>query len=240
MSAHARRRVIGGLLVSGGLVCFGGLLPAPSIAQPAPAIPSGPMRLSRMLERSLRGGAFIRVTRDWRVDFKVQGRGIAITGEQLSATVEAPESLASLARIEETRSTDGMWPILLSAYGHILAAGNGLDEAELDSALAEAQKILSDRGGSDVEVQLRYLRTVSQIGASLLDQLPHDLFFPDGELHNSVRELEIEEGLSGIFAVRYQARPSANGWLDRTSREVITRIGDSERRAIEEWSLSPI
>lgn len=200
------------------------------------------MRLSRRIERSLGDGASVSVLRDWRVRFVRQGRGIAITGEQVSATVDAPPSLASLADIERRRATDGMWPILLSGDGRIEAAGTGLREEDVDLAIGEAQRVLEGRTmlASDRAEVLRVLSQIHRASSSTLERLPADLFYPDGEPRHSSRQLQLSQDLSGTFDVQYEATASAGGgWLKEARRLVVTRIGDSERRAGEWWTLSP-
>ena len=103
MTSSTRRGAIGGVLGLGltlGCSAGLGLSSAAAFAQtPAArvAIPARPMRFCRRLERSLSGGAKLVVSRDWRIQFASQGQGIGITGVQLHAEVDAPETLASLA-----------------------------------------------------------------------------------------------------------------------------------------------
>lgn len=96
---------------------------APAGALSALMAPTGPCVLTRRLKRGLRDTKFIAATRSWEVTFARQSRGMAVRGEQISVLVEAPERLAPLAKIEQERSTDEMFPILLAGDGLIVAAG---------------------------------------------------------------------------------------------------------------------
>ena len=205
------------------------------------AIPTGPMRLTRRIERSLSGGAALTVERSWQVDFAQQGQGVRIVGQQLDARVDAPPSLAPLARIEESRSTDEMWPILLSDTGLILAAGNSLQQEDVNAAVRAAEQMIAARDipASLKAAQLEYLPRLQQAGASLLETLPADLFYPKLGPQQTARAIDLPDGLTGEFVVSYDARAcDAGGWLERAVRRVVTRIGDSERHALEEWLLA--
>ena len=47
--------------------------------------------------------------------------------------------------------------------------------------------------------------------------------------------------MTGEFEITYEATPVAEGgWLERAERQVVTRVGGSERRARETWTLAPI
>ena len=61
-------------------------------------LPIGAMRLSRVLERTLHDGSMVTVSRVWEVAFSEQGRGARVSGVQMEAKVDAPASLAALAR----------------------------------------------------------------------------------------------------------------------------------------------
>jgi hypothetical protein len=199
------------------------------------------MRFSRRLERDLVGGAKLVVSRDWRIQFASQGQGIGITGVQLHAEVDAPETLASLAEIERSRSTADMWPMLLSGDGRIMSAGLGTREEDLAAAAREAERMIAQRPmpASQREAQRQYLSELARAGSSLLDTLPDDLFFPSGEPVRSSRVVALPGGLTGRFEVAYLGtRDALGGCLERAERQVVTRIGDTERRASETWTLS--
>ena len=240
MKAPTRRAAMGAFL---GFGVAAAALPGSVFASSGVAIPTRPMLLSRILERSLRGGAILRVARDWQVSFDRQGQGIAVSGAQLSASVDPPAELAPLAEIEQTRSTEDMWPILLSSDGQIVAAGTDTREEDLAEAIRVAEQIIATRPrpAEHKAEQRRYLADMQRAGTSLLDRLPTDLFFPVGDPQRSVQSLDLPGGMSGEFEVSYAAECAADAaWLSQAVREVVTRIGDSERRAREEWSLREI
>lgn len=230
-----------GALFGGSLLLGAGLTPNIAQAQAAISAPSGPMRLSRMITRTLRGGAMLRVDRSWQIAFRPQGTGFSIMGEQLDAKVQAPPSLASLAAIEEARSTADMWPIMLSEQGEIVAAGSGIREEDLAAAIREAEAMIAEREvpASIREAQAQYLAQIQRTVNSLLESLPSDLFFPKMGPMRTVQTLELAEGVTGEFEIIYDAVPAQEGaWLGKAERQVITRLGDSRQRAIEEWTLT--
>lgn len=201
------------------------------------------MRLSRILTRDLRGSASLRVFREWQIAFADQGRGIAITGRQVSARVEAPPPLGQLAKIEESRDTSAMFPVLLSDSGMIVAAGASTREEDLNFAVRKAQAMIASAPMPENEKARHqlYLAQLQRSGASLLDQMPPDLFFPDERDVKSIQEISLPGDLIGEFELTYNAftKPGA-AWLLRAMREVVTRIGSDERRSIEEWTMEAL
>ncbi|MBD2843175.1 hypothetical protein [Erythrobacter rubeus] len=167
---------------------------------------------------------------------------MSIAGRQLSANVEAPAALASLARIEENRSTDAMWPILLSENGLIAAAGTYTQEDDLEAAARQANSIIAKRKES-ADAKAVHRMNIAQLqkaGGALLDTLPPDLFFPAGdEPREMLRTVEMAGGQSGRFLVRYTAKRAPDkAWLSSARRTIITAIGDDERESSESWSMS--
>ena len=245
MKSPTRRGAIGGIV---GLGCSavlglgsGAVLARTQISQIT--LPERPMRLSRRLERSLRDGAKLVVSRSWQVEFAHQGQGIGITGVQLDAEVDAPSSLAPIAAIEQSRSTEDMWPMLLSGDGRILAAGVGARNEDFAAVVREAEQMIarSRVPVSEQDAHREYLGQLGRAGSSLLETMPGDLFFPIGEPVRSSRTVELPGGLIGRFEVAYDAKCAATGaWLDRAEREVVTRIGSDERRAKELWMLAEL
>ena len=147
-AGHAAR--CGQNALGAGIVCAAFAAPL-SFAQTALRLPQGPQILSRQLTRSLSNGNQIKVTRSWQVQFaranqNVPGQ-IAITGVQISSEVEAPPSLNQLAAIERQRPTDGMWPIMLTPSGLILAAGRPMRQQDIEDALDTGQRMMAARMG---------------------------------------------------------------------------------------------
>ena len=212
-------------------------------AQTSLEMPQGPLKLTRRIERSMRGGAMLTVERSWQVRFVKQGQGIAIQGEQVEAKVDAPQSLAPLADLEERRSTEQMWPILLGSNGMILSAGMSLLEEDLAEAVRLARQMVSERAipADQRASQMQYMGDLQQASSTLLDRLPDDLFYPSIGPMRAVRSIDLPQGLVGQFELSYlaQAVPE-KGWLDRAERQIISRIGGSVRTAREEWILRDI
>lgn len=204
-------------------------------------LPPSPMRFWRCLERSLRDGEKICVIRNWQVEFRALGRGIAIFGVQLDASVDAPPSLAALAEIEENRSTDAMWPIILTEEGKMIGEQSSLQADDLAAAMETARQLISDSPipSSQKQARIAHLNAMNQAGTLALEKMPEDLFFPSGGLQHAREELDLPGGLKGEYEFSYEAHSSTQGdWLHRASRQVITRIGEINAYAKEKWSLS--
>lgn len=205
--------------------------------------PTNPMLLRRELSRGLRDGKAIVVTREWRVEFNENGRGISVSGLQTSVSVEAPPALAKISEIERARSTQDMFPILLSQDGMILAAGEATSRASVEEAISAAADLMAEKGLSvqTVSEQRQFLVQLQQTGSSLLEQMPGDLFYPITAPLREIREIALPSGVAGEFEVLWSASAQAEtGLLDRARREVITRINENERRSTETWTLRPI
>lgn len=241
MGLISRRGAAGALIAITGLVATGGLADT-ALAFNRVRLPDGAMRLSRRLERSLHDGVMLKVTRAWDVQFSAQGRGISISGQQVSAQVDAPPSLANLAKIEESRSTAEMWPMLLADDGRIVAVGGRASKLDIAAAVDEAQRMIASRplAANEQEARFEYLKTVAQAGVSLLEELPEDLFFPTARDSRLVKELRLPNGMSGEFEASYEAKVGEEGWLDHAKREISTRIDGSVQRTIETWTLARI
>lgn len=233
------RRIFSGLAL-GFTGCAGiGGLGSMAFAAGQLRLPIGTMRLSRVLERTLHDGSMVTVSRSWEVKFAEQGRGASVSGVQIEAQVDAPTSLAALARIEQDRSTAQMWPILLAEDGRIVAAGDNASEADIKAALEEAERIIARKPfpGSAQDARMEYLRTVAEAGGTLLQEMPADLFFPTGTNTKVERQLDLPGGITGSFVATYEASASASGWLDIARREVSTSVDGSVQRAVELWRL---
>ena len=236
----SRREIISTVISLGCASGFASITPVAFARAPISA-PSSPMILTRRQERSLRGGASIKVTRSWRLGFTSQNDQISIAGGQMDVSVEAPPSLASIATIERNRSTREMWPILLSHNGRIISAGADVQERDFASAVQAGGAIIrSERGDlQSEEARLEYLGRLQNISASLMENLPEDLFVPNGRPTFSRQNVDLPDGLKGEIELVYNALPSPQtGWLDRAERRVTTRIGTTEKYVLEEWTLS--
>lgn len=206
-------------------------------------LPQGVMRLTRRIERDLGDGAKIVVERCWDLQFAGQGMGAIISGKQSMVSVDAPPALAGLADIERSRSTDAMFPILLSQSGAIVAAGVSILEQDVAEALREAERMIGQSGvaGEARGEMMGSLALLHRNAGRILDRLPPDLFFPISPPLRTVQPVALANGLQGEFEVAYEAERSAgSGWLARAQRSVVTRIGSSERRSLELWSMASI
>lgn len=239
MTKFTRRAAIGSAL--GACVVGAPAFSVPAMAAGRLTIPANPMRLMRRIERELRDGRMLTVTREWQVDFAAQGRGIVINGEQVFAKVDAPEQLARLAAIEEARSTDSMFPILLGEAGEILAAGISTKQEDLAAAIREAEAMIKLNSSSATEraQRMAYLAQLQQAGGTLLEQMPRDLFYPNEEKVHSIKPVNLPDGSRGEFEFSFSARCApGERWLAQAERQIITRIGDDERRSSETWALN--
>ncbi|MEE4205346.1 MAG: hypothetical protein V2I39_03585 [Erythrobacter sp.] len=208
MTQTDRRTLLAGALAAS-------FIAIPARAADGIAIPEGPMLLTRRIERELARGARLAIARIWLVTFTRRGRGVAVAGRQLTARVDAPVELADLAKAEEARSTDTMWPILLGEDGAILAAGEGAGQA----VFAEAQLI----------------------DEALVAQLPGDLFYPAETPLRRSETLALPGGLEGTFELSWNARRAPGRlWLGEAEREIVTRVGSDTRRALETWRMEPV
>ncbi len=193
--------------------------------------------MKRRLQRGLRDGNSITVTREWRVGFARQNRGIAVSGSQISVQVEAPENLAPIAKIEEQRSTNSMFPILLDSMGRVAAAGQNTTQESFEKAVEAGMQMLSDVDGAPA-LYRPYMAQMQKAGSTLLDDLPADLFYPSTEPFHAVRQIALPDGGFGEFEAHWTASvQDSTGLLSKAHREVITRVGESERRSSEDWSL---
>lgn len=213
-----------------------------ALAQARLALPPGAMALTRRLVRDLAVGGQIIVERDWLVRFTADAGGVAVTGYQHGVVVDAPQSLAGLAAIEQARDTNAMFPIRLSDAGLIEHAASGTGAADLDAAVERARAIIARAQLGEGE-QARILRNLAQIaavGGEILDGMPPDLFFPQHKPVQVRRQIELPDGSHGEFELDYRAFAATDGpWLGDATREVITRLGSNERHSRDAWSMRP-
>lgn len=243
MKALALTRRQASLAALRNVALFGLVAPSRLWAGQTVQIPAGACLLTRRLVRGLRDNRSITVTRSWRIEFSRQSRGIAISGEQVSVSVNAPERLKAIAKIEEERSTQGLFPVLLAPDGTIMAAGQNTTEASVDTAIELAQQLLAAAisKASEPSQHAAYLSKLQVAGSSVLDEMPGDLFYPSTEPFREVRRIALPDGSSGSFEMRWQASAQdGSGLLKTARREVITRIGESARQSSEDWSLEMI
>jgi hypothetical protein len=206
-------------------------------------LPDTSLRLERVLEREVGAGGMIRVRRSWEVFFERLGRGITVTGRQTGVEVSAPPNLAALARIEQQRDTNVMFPLLLGEDGMILSSTGTLeDDDSVTAAMRAAEAMIARQPGSEIERdrQRLYLAQVHAAGSNLLDTFPSDLFFPLGIPVDRSEAVTLPDGLLGRFTLSYHARPQGDApWLAFAERRVQSEVGGLIRRANETWTLGP-
>lgn len=241
MAGSTRRTLLAGLIgagVAGSLAAIARPLVA---ADTALALPGGAMLLERELVRELSDGAAITVRRGWEIGFARQARGILISGAQVSVSVEAPPNLAKLAEIEQRRSTQSMFPILLSETGLILSSGSApAAPASLSAALRAAEEVIArqTRSGAQRDSLLRYLAEIHRAGSSQFETMPADLFFPAATPVRQVESIALPDGIAGEFTLQWEARAAPDArWLAEGERQIVTRIDGLERRSREFWHL---
>lgn len=245
MIAKTRRTFLTALLGAGAVGGLRGMIAplhaAPGLLVPL-RLPETAMRLERMLERGVGDASAITVRRIWAMRCERQGRGIMISGEQISAEVSAPPHLAAIARIEQQRDTSTMFPLMLAEDGSILSVGNvPAPSAAVTDALRAAQAMIARQTvpADDRERYRLYLAQVHQAGATALDTLPPDLLFPVGTPFEQSQVVALPGGLTGQFTLRYTAEPQADApWLKRAERRVTTQVAGLTRSANEVWTLS--
>jgi hypothetical protein len=243
MARTTRRQLLAGL--TGASAALALVSPLRTLAAaPALPLPAGPMRLTRELVRELDDSIRITVRRGWVVGFAHQARGIVVLGTQVSASVDAPPNLAQLAQIEEQRDTQGMFPIMLTETGLVLASSNAAATAQdIAAALRAAEKLIAARADSGTERDhlQRYLAEIHHTGSGQFETLPPDLFFPADTPQRRVETVILPGGLTGEFALSWKARAApGTGWLMDCERQIVTRIDTLERRSREVWTMAPI
>lgn len=144
------------------------------------AIPDVPMILSRKIVRELHDGEKVTVSREWQIHFTRQLNGFTVDGRQLSAKVEAPEKMREIARIEESRPTDGMFPISLTRDGMISRVGAVADTMYIAAAVRMAAEMIANLPRNhDEKTRMRHaIAQLQNASNSILDVMPPDLFFP--------------------------------------------------------------
>ena len=234
-----RRGVLTGL----GLVGFAPLALHPASLLAGQVVPKGAFRLERMLRRDLFDGKAIIINRGWLIRFNAEaGGGVAVTGEQVTSMVEAPPTLATLARLEEQRAAR-LLPLRLSASGTIVEqpGGSTLDPLPDTVIEAAADYVAGHSSARAVDLNAReFVAQLSQRQMDWLSHLPRDLLFPAPRNRTASREVALADGGQGRVELRemVEADP-ASGLLDSFLREAITTVGESSRSASETWRLQP-
>lgn len=213
-------------------------LPAVAAPRAAVAFPQIPVRLRRELVRGLGDGAAIVVKRDWECRFIHTASGARVEATQVAVNVEAPAPLAALAEIERKREVTGLFPLEIDTRGIIVDwpdASGDMAQAVRQATLAMDRKAAEQEADADAK---RYLAEIGKTAATLVSQVPRDLFFPQtGELYEQ-RDLPLAGGVKGSYEVTMLASTKPGGaLLDHSERRIVTRVGDSSRVSRESWTI---
>lgn len=235
MNSPADRRAV--LRTAAGLA----LLPvlAPRVAQAADASgpfapPSCDMIYRRTMVRQLRDGLSLTGTRDFSVRFSPTDEGYRIDGAQVASRVEAPASLAALARLEEQRVERGVFPLGLNRLGRIVDGRAMPGDLNVTEALEDVRQRFAGNGAEVAQL----LDALSASSASITAYLPLDLFAPALEESEQRQQIALPWGQTGEVRVRFAASRSADTGLMRlATREVVTALEGEERRSAERWEL---
>lgn len=217
------------------------LLPllAPRAAQAAAggsviAPPTCDMIYRRTMVRTLPGGLALTATRDFRVRFSASEAGFLIDGTQVASRVEAPTNLAALARLEEQRVEQGVFPLALDRSGQIVDGRAMPGDLNVTRALEEVRRRFDEHGAEVAQL----LDALSASSASITAYLPLDLFAPHLDEHEQRQEITLPWGQTGEVLVRFAATRSPDTGLMRlATRDVVTTLEGEERRSAERWEL---
>ncbi len=232
------------------MVGLGGLLmvaPAGLLrAQSAPATfqpPLGPIRFSRMLERTLHDGQPLKITRHWQARFKPMGRGYMVEGQQSGVSVEAPSGLEPFADLERSRAEQALFPLTLDNAGQIMGGGqaNPAGLVEKAAQLAMARMGMSGVHPSGLADARRFLSTLQTSAAETLAALPVDLFLPQQAEWEEATHVDLPDGNSGEVRVSFRSQLDQSGYcLAEARREITTSISQTSRKTSEMWQIEPL
>lgn len=240
MGEHDRRAVIR-MATGAAVLAVLGTQAVPAIGATARiAPPAATMLFARRLDRELPGDARIVVERDFAVRFRSDLQGFEVTGHQHSARVSAPDWLGELARLEERRVEEGLFPLRLDNAGVIVTGETVARSAEVDAALRN----VSDRFGfaqgvAPEEGELAQLvEELHRAGSGLISELPLDLFAPVETRREETQRIDLPWGDMGSVTTSFSAvRDTATGLMREAHREIVTVLGNATRRTAETWTL---
>lgn len=203
-------------------------------AGPAIAPPTCDMIYRRTMVRQLPGGLALTGTRDFRVRFSPQDAGFLLDGTQVASRVDAPANLATLARLEEQRVEQGVFPLVLDRSGWIIDGGTVARDLNVTQALEDVRLRFEDRGAEVGQL----LDALSASSASITAHLPPDLFAPSRSESEQRQQITLPWGQTGEVRVHFAATRSADTGLMRlATRDVVTMLEGEERRSAEKWEL---
>jgi hypothetical protein len=205
--------------------------------------PMSPMLYVRRLRRELADGASLAVSRSFAVQFKQDGSGFRIEGDQVDVTVDAPAALARFAALERERKEQELFPLMLDLRGQIVGVKPVNLSAQIKTAVDEvAARIDRAKLDSDTRIELnRLLNAIHQGASQVVTELPKDLFAPVQTEEVMTREVALLNGASGAVTVHFSAvTDSGTGLMKQALREVVTDLAGDRRRTVESWQLTRI
>lgn len=205
--------------------------------------PATPMLYTRRLERELGDGKLFTVTRSFAIRFEPADGGYRVTGEQVAVEVDAPPQLARFVQMERERVEHGLFPLDLTADGHIVGLKDVEQAAQLDNAVAQVLTTIAEvvKPAADAEQLARFARAIHENALLLLTTLPPDLFAPERAQHQESRTLVLPDGNEGVVTASYHmVRAPESGLLTEAQREIITDVAGHHKRTVESWSLQPL
>lgn len=216
---------------------------APGDLQRRFAPPGEPQVLTRTLVRTLRDGKQIVVRRSYAVRFVARGDGYIVEGRQISATVDAPAKLASLADIERNQVDEGMFPMQLNAAGQIAAMPPPPAQPgpAHHAAVAQSHRMI-DQSSLPSQAKPEAHRQVNLIAANGANgnEWPADLFSPAAHDRTDRQRFALPDGSEGDVEVAIRVETAGPGELPtRMERTVTTVIGTDSRVSQEIWTLGP-
>lgn len=194
------------------------------------------MIFRRTVQRHLGEGVALIVTRDFRVRFTALGNGRHhVEGQQVAARVDAPESLATLARLEEARVEIGGFPLMLDAQGCIESTDR---PRPANPIAAEVLEEVSRMYGDDPDALRDLLDAMRASSAQFMSYPPADLFAPAQPESEQRQAITLPWGDTGEVLVRFAAvRSPETGLMRRASREVTTSLLGETQHSAERWEL---
>ena len=93
---------------------------------------------------------------------------------------------------------------------------------------------------AEAEALQQFVTAIHKASATLTSGLPRTLFAPTAGITTDRREVALPDGGEGAVETVFEASvDETTGLMREARREVVTMLGDSSRRAVESWSLSP-
>lgn len=223
------------------------VLPLGSVARaatPTFAPPTGPMRYTRSLRRELADGAAVVATRSFAVRFVSLDAGWRLEGEEdVAPEVSGPPSLDGILRFERERRETGLFPLRIDGSGRIIAEPGTAGSPQLDRAVDEALHRIAASGlpENDQEAMRVFVVGVQLAAIALVGAPPADLFHPLSAPSGGRRAVTMPDGGSGEVSLSFTAEiDPATGLMRAAERLVVTRLGATERRTVERWTLTMI